>query len=60
MNLLKCITKIKGIKAYYFTDVNQKEYMIINREVNQIVKSTVNEKMEYYYYVSANPNDQYP
>lgn len=49
---------VTGIKAYYFSDKNQKEYVVLNVEISNIIKSTENEKTEYYYYLSPNPNEE--
>lgn len=46
--------KVKEIKAYYFTDINKKEYSIINLELNNLLISNENDKIEYYYYLSSN------
>ena len=37
--------------AYYYTN-NEKDYFIMNIEVNSVKKATVNDKLEYYYYLS--------
>ena len=50
--------KVARIRSYSFTDKNKKEYTVLNVELDNIEKATQNEKMEYYYYLSANPKDE--
>ena len=45
------------IKAYYFTDKTKEEYIVLNIETSDIVKSTVNDNMEYYYYLSSSKQE---
>lgn len=49
--------KAKNVKGYYFTNKNTKEYVVLDVELSNIIKATENENMEYYYYLSANPNE---
>ena len=49
--------KVNRIRKYQFTDNDKQEYMIINVEINDIVKSTENDKMVYDYYLSS-ANDE--
>lgn len=44
---------VKRVRAYYFADINKKEYTVLNVELSNIMKSEQNEKMEYYYYLSS-------
>lgn len=53
---IKC--DVKSIKAYYYTDNLKKEYILIDVEINQIIKALKNDKIEYYYYLSSNKNEQ--
>ena len=48
---------VTRIRAYYFTDPNTKEYTIISVDITDISIASGNEKMEYYYYLSANPQE---
>ena len=48
---------ISKMKAYYFTDTSKKEYTIISVDINNITISSSNDKMEYYYYLSSNPQE---
>ena len=48
---------VTRIRAYYFTDPNTKEYTIISVDLTDIAISSGNEKMEYYYYLSPNPQE---
>ncbi len=52
------VADIKKVKAYYFTENSQKDYILIEVEVNEIEKSVNNDKMEYYYYLSSNKNEK--
>ena len=49
--------KVNRIRKYQFTDKNKQEYMIINIEVNDIIKSKENDKLVYNYYVSTINNE---
>lgn len=48
---------IKRVRAYYFTDKTKKEYVVIDVEISNVVPATGNDKTEYYYSLSQNPND---
>lgn len=48
---------VTKIKAYYFSDPNTKEYAVISVELTDISIASGNEKMEYYYYLSSNPQE---
>lgn len=56
-NFANIQAKIKDVRTYY-ADKNQKENMIINIELSNIIIATDNENMEYYYYLSSNPNEE--
>lgn len=45
---------VKKIKAYFFSDPAQNEYMLLDMEVLDIVRNLNNDQYEYYYYLSAN------
>lgn len=49
---------VKRIRAYYFTDTSKKEYVIIDFELDNITIASENDSMEYYYYLSSNPNEE--
>lgn len=49
---------LKNIKAYYFTNDSKKDYVILNMKIYGFTKQTGNESMEYYYYISKNPNEK--
>ena len=49
---------VPSVRAYSYTDKNKKEHAILNIELSNIVIATDNEKMEYYYYLSSNPNEE--
>lgn len=48
---------VTKMRAYYFSDPNTKEYTIISVDLTDIAKANGNEKMEYYYYLSSNPQE---
>lgn len=56
MDNMRC--DVKKVKAYYFTDDSQNDYTLIDVEVNEIEKNLNNDKMEYYYYLSSNKNEE--
>lgn len=45
------VTKVQG---YYFTDKTKTSYIVLDIELGNIKKSTVNDKLEYYYALSGN------
>ena len=49
--------EIKRIRAYYFTNKDEEDYVILNVETNNIIMAKENENIEYYYYLSSNPNE---
>lgn len=48
---------VNSAKYYTFTDKNNKEYLLINVTINDIVKENGNDNYEYYYYLSSNVSD---
>lgn len=48
---------VKRIRAYFFSDINEKEYTIINVELDNILKANENDEIEYYYHLSSNQNE---
>ena len=57
-NLSNAKSDVKQIKAYYFTNNSQDDYTLINVEVNSIERNLTNDKVEYYYYISSNKEEQ--
>ena len=49
--------EIKRIRAYYSTNKDEKEYVILNIEANNIIMAKENDNIEYYYYLSSNPDE---
>lgn len=49
---------VKKIKTYYFTDNSNKDYTLVDVEVNEISRNLGNDKLEYYYYLSSSKNDK--
>lgn len=50
--------KLIKIKSYTFLDESKKQYEIMEIEINNIQKAKENDKMEYYYYLSTNKNEE--
>ena len=50
----KC--NVKNAKAYYYSKDSKKDYTLITVEINNITLSSGNDKLEYYYCLSANSN----
>lgn len=48
---------VTRMRAYYFSDASKKEYTIISMDINDITFANGNDKMEYYYYLSADPKE---
>lgn len=48
---------VTRMRAYYFSNPTTKEYTIISVELTDIVMAVGNDKMEYYYYLSSNPQE---
>ena len=57
-NFDKVQGKIDKIKLYYFTDKTKKEYGILDIIIENVAKATGNDNIEYYYYLSTNPNEE--
>ena len=49
---------VNEIKSYYFTDVSKQEYITFNVEIKDFIKTTVNDELEHYYYLSSSPNEK--
>ena len=49
---------IKKVKAYYFSDDLQNDYILIELEVNSIIRNLNNDNLEYYYYLSTKQNEE--
>ena len=56
LNNAKC--DIQKVQAYYYTDDSKKDYTLMNVEINKITRNLTNDKVEYYYYLSANKDEQ--
>ena len=56
-NLDNANSDVKKIKAYYFSDNSQKDYILIELEINNIERNLNNDKLEYYYYLSTTENE---
>lgn len=52
------VADVKKVKAYYFTENSQKDYTLIEVEINGIERNVNNDKTEYYYYLSSNKNEE--
>lgn len=57
-NFSNANSDVKQIQAYYFTNNSQEDYTLINVEVNNIERNLTNDKVEYYYYISSNKEEQ--
>lgn len=57
-NFEKTTSNINGLKCYIFPSETEKSYTLIDITLNQITKYDVNDKYEYYYYVSSNKNEK--
>lgn len=57
-NMDNAVANVKKVKAYYFTGDSQKDYILMDVEINGIEKGVNNDKMEYYYYLSSNKNEE--
>jgi len=55
-NFDNIVTKVQKIRAYYFSDDNEKEYVVIDVAIDNFIKSKVNESLEYYYCLSTTEN----
>ena len=56
-NLDNLNCKVNNVKYYTYTDSNNQEYMIIDITLNGIERSSDNDSVEYYYYISPNQNE---
>lgn len=52
----KCV--VKNFKMYTYTDPEKQEYTLMDIVVNNITRNFENDKYEYYYYLSINPQEQ--
>ena len=51
--------KPNRVRAYFYTDRNKQEYMLIDTEINTILRNLeVNDDFEYYYYLSTNTHEE--
>lgn len=57
-NLNNIKTEVKKVQAYYFTNNSQNNYTLVNVEINNISRNMKNDRLEYYYYLSPNPNEK--
>ncbi len=57
-NLDNIKTKVQKVQAYYFTNNSQNNYTLINVEIDEISINMDNDMVEYYYYLSPDPNEQ--
>jgi len=55
-NNAKCA--VKSAKGYFYTDPDKKEYIVMDVEINSVVKNSENDDYEYYYYLSANQQEE--
>lgn len=56
-DLSKAKGKITKAKAYFFTNAKEEPYILANIEIDGISRNTENDTLEYYYYISSNPNE---
>lgn len=49
-------SNVSNVKAYYFTDKTKQQYMTMDVQLTNITRSTKNDSMTYYYYLSSSPN----
>lgn len=57
-NLDNAKCDIQKVQAYYYTDDSKKDYTLMNVEINKITRNLTNDKVEYYYYLSPNKDEQ--
>lgn len=57
-NLEKAKSNIKKIKAYYFSNNSEEDYVIMETEINNIERDLSNDKVEYYYYLSTQKDEE--
>lgn len=51
--------KIKKVQAYFKTDNEKEDYILIDVEVINIERALDNDSVEYYYYLSPNANEKF-
>lgn len=56
-NLENANCNVIKVQSYTFTDEIKEEYIIMELEVTNIIRALENDKIEYYYYLSANQNE---
>lgn len=56
-DFLSVKANVKNIQAYYFSDKNTKDYVILNIELSNIIMAKENENIEYYYYLSPSSKE---
>ena len=49
---------VQKVQVYIYTDNSKKDYTLIDVEINQIIRNLNNDKVEYYYYLSSNSDEQ--
>lgn len=49
-------SSVANVKSYTFTDKSKKAYITMDIQLNNITRSTKNDSLEYYYYLSSSPN----
>lgn len=49
-------SSVSNVKSYTFTDKSKKQYITMDIQLNNITRSTKNDSIEYYYYLSSSPN----
>lgn len=49
-------SSVDNVKSYTFTDKTKKAYITMDVQLNNITRSTKNDSIEYYYYLSSSPN----
>lgn len=55
-NDIKCT--VEKVQAYYYKEDSKKDYTLINIIVDEFTRSLKNDKVEYYYYLSSNKDEQ--
>ena len=46
------------IKVYDYTNDSKKDYEVVDVQISNLIQATVNDNMEYYYSLSANPKEE--
>ena len=57
-NLNSATSDVKKVKAYYYTNNSEKDYILIDVEIDNITLNKTNDEVEYYYYLSPNANEE--